>query len=413
MEYLRFVRANVRFLAFGLLAVALSGFGQTYFISLFGGEIRAAFDLDHGAFGGVYSAATLASGVLLLWAGQQLDRLDLRLVAALVSVGVAAGSLLMAVAGGVLALAVAMFLLRFAGQGLMTHMAFTSMGRYFEAGRGKAVSIAGMGMPLGEALLPAAAVSVTAVLGWRGTWTAAAGLLLGVALPLLLWLLRGHTARRRELSAAESAHPDRGPDARGQWTRGQVLRDPRFYLLLPAVLAAPFIATALFFHQVHLADAKGWPLSWLASSFAAFAATHVLGLLVSGPLVDRVGARRLLPLLPLPMAAGLAVLAAFDQAAAAPAYLALMGVSMGATGTLLGALWPELYGVAHLGAIRAVVQSAMVLSTAVAPAAVGLLIDRGLAVEALALLLVLYIAGAIALVLVALRLRPTGPDAGS
>ncbi|KPV41506.1 MFS transporter [Thiohalorhabdus denitrificans] len=413
MEYLRFVRANGRFLGFGLLAVALSGFGQTYFISLFGGEIRAAFDLGHGAFGGVYSAATLASGVLLLWAGQQLDRLDLRLVAALVVVGVAAGSLLMAAAGGVLALAAAMFLLRFAGQGLMTHMAFTSMGRYFEAGRGKAVSIAGMGMPLGEALLPAAAVSVTAVLGWRGAWTAAAVFLVGVALPLLLGLLRGHGARRRELSARESAHPEREGDGRGQWTRAEVLRDPRFYLLLPAVLAAPLIATALFFHQVHLADAKGWALSWLASSFPAFAATHVLGLLVSGPLVDRVGARRLLPVFLLPMAAGLAVLAAFDQAAVAPVYLALMGASMGATGTLLGALWPELYGVAHLGAIRAVVQSAMVLSTAIAPAAAGLLIDWGLPMEALALLLDLYIAGAITLVLVALRLRPAGAHAGS
>ncbi|MFA9459470.1 MFS transporter [Thiohalorhabdus sp. Cl-TMA] len=404
MEYLHFVRGHARFLAFGLVAVALSGFGQTYFISLFGGQIRAAYALSHGDFGLLYSAATLGSGVLLLWAGQQLDRLDLRVFAVLVVLGVASGSLLMAAAGSVAAVGGAMFLLRFAGQGLMTHMAFTTMGRYFEAGRGKAVSIAGMGLPLGEAVLPSAAVAVTAALGWRGTWSLAAVLLAGGALPLLLWLLRGHGTRRSALEERQAGRDGGGEPERAQWTRGQVLRDPRFYLILPAVLAAPFIVTALFFHQVHLAAAKGWTLAWLATSFVGFAATHVLGLLFFGPVVDRFGARRLLPVFLLPMAVGLGVLAGFDHFAAAPVYLTLTGLSMGATGTLLGALWPELYGVAHLGAIRAVVQSAMVLSTAASPAAVGVLIDAGVSMEAVALLLLAYIAGALLLALLGLRL---------
>jgi len=406
LTYLRFVRSHARFLAFGLLAVALSGFGQTYFISLFGGQIRAAYHLSNGDFGLLYSAATLASGVLLIWAGQQLDRLDLRLFAVLVVLGAAAGSLLMAVAGSVVTVGAAMFLLRFAGQGLLTHMAFTSMARYFEEGRGKAVSIAGMGLPLGEAVLPSAAVAVTGVLGWRGTWTLSAAILAGAALPLLLWLLRGHGERRRRLAEREAGQGEEDNGGQAQWTRGQVLRDARFYLFLPAVLAGPFIVTALFFHQVHLAEAKGWTLSWLASSFVAFAATHVLGLVLFGPVVDRFGARRLLPVFLLPMAAGLTVLAGFDQPAAAPVYLALMGLSMGGTGTLLGALWPELYGVAHLGAIRAVVQSAMVLSTAASPGIVGELIDGGVAMETVALLLAGYIGGAIALVLLGLRVRP-------
>jgi len=411
VTYLQFILGNRRFLAFGLAAAALSGFGQTFFISLFGGQIRAGFDLSHGEFGALYSAATLVSGLSIVWAGRQMDRMDLRTFAALVTVGVAGGCLLMAKAGTVWLVALAMFLLRITGQGLMTHMAFTSMGRFFETGRGKAVSIAGMGMPLAEAALPPMGVAVTAAVGWRDTWALAAGFMLIVALPLLQWLLRGHGARKQWLhdrtEAAEAATS--GPR---QWRRGEVLRDPRFYLLLPAVLAAPLIVTALFFHQVHVAEAKGWELSWLAASFTAFAATHVIGLLVFGQVVDRAGARGMLPFFLLPMAAGLLVLAAFTDPWAAWPYMALMGLTMGGTGTVLGALWPELYGVAHLGAIRAVVQAAMVLSTAVSPVVAGALIDRGLSVPSLALMLCGYIAVGTGLAVAALRLPAPRPPGG-
>ncbi|MEF8980664.1 MFS transporter [Thiohalorhabdus sp.] len=404
MTYLEFILGNRRFLVFGVAAAALSGFGQTFFISLFGGQIRAGFDLSHGEFGALYSAATLVSGLSIVSAGRQMDRMDLRAFAALVTLGVAMGCLLMATAGTVWLVALAMFLLRLTGQGLMTHMAFTSMGRFFETGRGKAVSIAGMGMPLAEAALPPLAVAVTAAAGWRGTWALAAGFMLVVALPLLQGLLSGHGARKRWLHDRTGAEV--GTDSAGprQWRRGEVLRDPRFYLLLPAVLAAPLIVTALFFHQVHVAEAKGWELSWLAASFTAFAATHVVGLLVFGEVVDRAGARGMLPYFLLPMAGGLVVLATFADPWAAWPYMALMGLTMGGTGTVLGALWPELYGVAHLGAIRAVVQAAMVLSTAVSPVAAGVLLDQGWSVTVLALVLCAYIAVATALAVVALRL---------
>ena len=227
-------------------------------------------------------------------------------------------------------------------------------------------------------------------------------LLIGLV-PLMLWLLRGHGQRRADLDERLAAGGSEAGHGR-QWTRGEVVRDPRFYLLLPAVLAAPLVVTALFFHQVHLAEAKGWPLSWLAASFSAFAATHIAGLLVIGAWVDRLGARRLLPVFLIPMAGGLLTVAGLDQPWAAPLYLGLMGLTMGATGTLLGALWPELYGVAHLGAIRAVVQAAMVLSTAVSPAAAGWLLDAGIAMGTIAGGLVGYLALATALALLACRI---------
>lgn len=418
MSYAQFVLAHRRFLGFGLLAAALSGFGQTFFISLFGGRIREVFELSHGEFGALYSTATLASAVSLLWAGRQMDRLDLRTFAAAVAAALAVGCGLMATASTLLLVGVAMFVLRISGQGLMTHMAMTGMGRYFADGRGKAVSIASLGLPLAEAIMPPLATALKEAIGWRATWGLGAGLVAVAALPSLQALLVGHGARRRTLDAGpEAGASGHGEPLRRDWTRGEVLRDPRFYLLLPAVLAGPFIVTALFFHQVHLADAKGWELQWLASAFVAFALTHVIGLLATGVLVDRTGARGLLPWFLLPLAVGLSVLVGFDARWAAWPYLGLIGLSMGATSTVLGALWPELYGVAHLGAIRSVMHAAMVLSTALSPVAVGALFDRGVTVETVALLFLGHVVGATVLAVLTMQLsdrsRTSGAEAQS
>ncbi|MCS4503395.1 MFS transporter [Arhodomonas aquaeolei] len=377
MDYLRFILENRRFLGFGFLLAVLSGYGQTYLISLFGGEIRETLNLSNGGFGGVYSTATLISGFSLIWLGRLLDRVDLRVFSAAVLVGAALGCLLMAGVNHVLVLGVALLLLRLCGQGLMMHTAQTTMARYFHERRGTAISVATLGLPTGEAVFPAVVVAAIAILGWRQTWLAMALLLLAVVLPLAMWLLRGHGRRQEAQEAVERERAAAGSD--GDWSRRQMLHDPRFYGVLPAVLAPPFTMTALFIHQVPLASEKGWPLAWLASSFLAFGSCHVLSLLVAGPLVDRAGGQRLLPVYLAPLAVALLVLIGVDALWGAPLYLACAGLSMGVGGTLLGALWVELYGTRHLGAIRALIQSFMVLSTALAPGFVGMLLDAGLA----------------------------------
>ncbi|MBK1692737.1 MFS transporter [Ectothiorhodospira mobilis] len=390
-DYLHFVRRNGRFLLFGVLAAALSGFGQTFYVGVFGAELRAAFDLSHGQYGLLYSLATLGSGLLVAWAGGWIDRMSLARFVTGVALGVAAGCLVMASATSAAALVLGLFLLRFCGQGLFMHTASTSMARHFEAHRGKAVSIASKGLPLAEAVMPAAGVALIGLVGWRTTWWLSAGAMVVVFLPLLLWLLRGR-GRVDPADTAEGAGQEDVPRPRRRhWTRGEVLRDLRFYRILPVVLAPPFVMTAMVFHLAQLAADKGWSLEALAGAFTGFAVAHVVGLLVSGILLDRLGARPMLRLFLLPMLAGLLLIATLDHPLLAWVFMSLMGLSIGGAGTLLGALWPVLYGTAHLGAIRAMVHAAMVLSTAITPVTAGLALDAGLGMETVALVLAGYI----------------------
>jgi len=201
-DYLRFLVDHRRFLAFGLAAAFFSSFGQTFFVGQFNDAIRATFELSSTAFGGIYSTATLMSALVLVRLGRLIDDSDLRRYTIAVVVGSAAAAAFIGLAWAAWALLPAIFLLRLTGQGLLSHISATTMARYFDATRGKAMSIAGLGYPLGEALLPPMAVFAVGAFGWRVTWFAIAATVLVVALPTMTWLLRGHEDRHTAHEAA-------------------------------------------------------------------------------------------------------------------------------------------------------------------------------------------------------------------
>lgn len=384
-SYFTFIRANARFLAFGFLLTLGSSFGQTFFVSLFGNEIRRTFSLSDGEFGLGYSIATLASGATLIWLGKRIDDVPLPRYSALVCLGLAVASLLMALAPVVPILFLGFYGLRLAGQGLMTHTSVTSMARYFDRDRGKAISVASLGLPIGGVLLPIVAVAAIAAIGWRETWGVVAVLLILCFLPGLRWLLRGHD-RMRPVEGADASGPgSEGMPARRQWTRPQVVRDPRFYLIVLGVIASPAILTGTIFHQARLATEKGWDLALLAAGFGGLSVAHIAFSILTGPLVDRFGATRVMPWTLPPLTVALATLGLSADPAAAIVYLALAGVNMGAQVATTGAMWAELYGVRHVGAIRALVTAVMMFSTALAPVGMGWLIDLGVPMATIAL----------------------------
>ena len=232
-NYIRFAVDNRRFLSFGFLVALSSSFGQTFFIGVFGPGLREEFGLTHSDWGLVYMVGTLASALVLPWSGRLIDRIDLRLFTAAAFIGMAAACFVTATAGHVSVLVLAIFLLRQFGQGLMTHTSVTTMVRYFDADRGKAISLGSIGFSTGQAMLPFIAVLAIAAVGWRPTY-AATGMILLVAVPLAQWLLKGHGERhKRHLDVV--AAPALGHAVGRQWTRAEVLCDPRFYVLLVGI----------------------------------------------------------------------------------------------------------------------------------------------------------------------------------
>ncbi|MGY8655929.1 MAG: MFS transporter [Verrucomicrobiia bacterium] len=375
-SYPSFIVKHRRLLAFGALLTLFSSFGQTFLISLFVPQLQATLDISAAEFGSFYSLATLISAGLLPSLGRMIDDVGLRRYTLCVAGGLTLACLAMSVVRESWHLLACLLVLRLTGQGLCGHTASTTMARSFTLERGKALSVSSLGYAVGEGLLPAVVVAAIALIGWRQVWVVQ-GLCVGLLLiPAIIGLLK-----RAPDAALHARHAvSRDATAKNdevEWTRARVLRDPRFYLLLPTLLMLPAAVTGLIIHQARLAEFKGWTLATLAFAFTGFALARIVSSLAIGPAIDRYGAARLFPFFPLPMALGILFLQNLSSPAVAWIYLGLTGAAQGMAGGLTSSLWAELYGVRHLGAIKSLGGSLAVFGTALSPALFGWLLDRG------------------------------------
>jgi len=402
MPILAFLRANAPWLAAGVLLTFLSSFGQTYFISVFAGEIRDVFALSHGEWGGIYSAGTAASALAMVWAGGLTDRFRVRILAPLVLVAMALAAMAMMLNPVWWLLPGIVFALRFTGQGMMSHLAVVAMARWFAASRGKALSIASLGNGLGEALLPLIFVSLLALQDWRMLW-GVAGVIALAGIPLVLMLLR---RERTPQSWAESSQ-SLGMEAR-HWTRGEALRHYLFWFMVPALLGPAAFNTAFFFHQVHIAEVKDVPHVEFVAMFPVYTSVVIGAMVLSGFALDRLGTARVLPVIQIPMIAGFLLFAISEGPLVLLAGFVLLGMTTGANAIVPNAFWAEFYGSAHMGRIKAMAAAIMVLGTALGPGITGAAIDLGVGIETQFVLIAGYFAFATVMMTIGVaRARPS------
>lgn len=384
------LRLEWRLLAFGFLMTFWSAPGQTFFIALFGESVRTKLSISHTEFGAIYSAATLLSALIILWSGQLVDRIPIPRFSRWVVVLLALSMVVFSQVTSAATLFFGFLLLRHLGQALMMLTASTTILRYLPTYAGRASALSGMGYIAGEALLPSIVVFLIATTGWTSTLQILALALVTVMLPATKLLLRDYANRDNDYrKTLHSSNPEITQanaseihhDA-GNWTRAQVLRDPHFYMLLPAMLSQPLLFTGFIFHQGFILQSFGWDLQWWASLFAAYAVIAVITKLAAGIAIDRYGAINLLPIGPLPLVFGLAALAINNHFSAYYFFLGL-GLSTGIQTTLSGPTWLSLYGSANLGSIKSLSSSATVFGTAMTPVAIGLMIDKGYSLAAI------------------------------
>ena len=373
-DYFRLIRQSPKVLGLGFVYAFFSSYGQTFYISLSVPHLTEEFNFSPGQWGSLYSGVNVLSALCLPFLGSKLDQTPLAPYTRNVSFGLAAACLLLAVASHPLMIALALFGLRLTGQGLLSLMATATMARLFHQRRGKALSIATMGFPLGETVFPAFTVILIHHWGWRPTWGLAAA-----ALILILYPLASYLIRNGDLSLGKD-HPS-SPLAALSWNRRQVLGHWQFYTLIPTYIAPGFLATGLILYQFSLADEKGWSHTLMASSFVCFGLGRLVFAFLTGPFIDRFSARQLFSLQLIPLAVAMVILARFQHPLSAFLYNGLIGISLGIGSSTSSALWAELYGTRHLGAIKSLMSTIGITCTALSPILVGTLLDRAVGFE--------------------------------
>jgi MFS family permease len=372
MNYLTFVRQNARWLAAAFLLTFTSSYGQTYFISIFAGQIREEFGLSHGAWGGIYTVGTTLSAIAMIWAGVLTDRFRVRTIGPIILVLLALACLSMAVVNSVWMLVVVIFALRFTGQGMIGHTAMVAMARWFVATRGRAMTVASMGFMIGQSALPVMFVALLPFFHWRALWVLAAILALSV-LPAQLALLKNERTPQSVSKETQSV----GMNGK-QWRRPEVLRHWLFWLIVPSILGPSAWGTALFFQQVHMSDVKGWSHVEFVALFPLLTIASIATNLVTGWAIDRFGSNRLMPFYMIPYMLAFLVLASANSLQMAALGMVLIGVSVGAGSSLVGSFWAEHFGTLNLGAIKSMSTAVMVFGSAIGPGVTGWLIDQGI-----------------------------------
>ena len=368
-----FVRRSLPLIGFGMVLTFFSGFGQTFLLSLYIPDLEKLLGISNTAFGGLYAAATMGSALTLPWVGAWYDRMPLWRYVVLVVVGLSLSLLLLSVAGHIVLVLLAFYGLRLFGQGLMSHTAVSSMARYFVVGRGKAISLALLGHPAGEAVLPLSITLLMHTIGWRLTLQLSFLLCLLLVLPVSWYLLRRSGVRLR----AYAIQAQGADSSAGVISKMSIVRDRRFGVIAPLIFMHGFSITVVLFFQLKLGEVNGWTPAWIAGSIAAFALASATGILSAGPLVDRFSARRLFPYYAFPYLIGLAILIFFRHPLAYPAALFSLGLSNGFGSTINSALMAEAYGAGVIGKVRSLFATVIVVSTGLGPILFGLFLDNG------------------------------------
>ena len=388
-----FKSLSLKVIIFGFIFTFFSCFGQSFFIGLFNSSIRETLSITHGQFGTIYASATLFSSLLLIWIGKKIDDVNVIKFAIFVTILLSFSSFFFSKTSSVAFLFVAIFLMRFSGQGLMSHTASTTISRYFTKSRGKALSIIWFGLSSAEFIMPVLIVYLLTIIIWQDLWVIFSLIVL-ICLPLASYIL----VKDVKLDTRENTQNEKLKENNiKNWKRIEVLGDYRFYIVSLNMLAMPWIATGVFVYQSFVTNSKGWGEYTIAQSFMSYSIFSVITLIVAGYLIDKFTSRKLLIYMNIPLLLGTLVIIYFDAPQSAFLFLGLVGISNGLANLLGSSTWAEIYGVRYIGSIKALTTALMVFATAFGTALFGFFIDAGFSIEKIALIAAIAIACSIAL----------------
>ena len=397
-----FKSLSLKVIVFGFIFTFFSSFGQSFFLGLFNSSIRDALSITHGQFGSIYASATLLSSIVLVWIGKKIDDVNILKFASYVIIFLSTSCFIFSKISSVIFLFVGIFLMRLAGQGLSSHTATTTISRFFEKNRGRALSTGWLGLSLAEFIMPVLIVFLLTFIEWRDIWISISILVI-LVLPVATFLL----VKDVKLDTREETKIEENNKEIKQWKRTEVLKDYRFYIICMTMLAMPWIATGSFVYQSFISSSKEWGPYVIAQSFMAYSILSVITLFISGFLIDKFSSRKLLIYMNIPLLFGTMVLYYFDAPLSSFVFFGLVGVTNGLANVLGSSTWAEIYGVKYIGSIKALTTALMVFSTAFGTALFGFLIDIGFSIEDIAVVSGTYIFGSIILLyLVKNKLNP-------
>jgi MFS family permease len=363
------------------LGIFFSGPGQTYSNAVFIESYVRDLSMDRTSISSIYSAATLASGLLLFIMGRLVDRYGRRVMFTSAALLLGAACWFNSLVTGPIMLFIGFFLIRYFGQGSLTLIPNTLVSQWFGKYRGRAISFASLGGLLGAASFPFVLNILIDAYGWRHTWQVLGVILILILVPLVFYLVRNRPEDVNLFPDGISPKVDGQEDTRAvieeSWTLSEVLRTRSFWFILVCAAIPAALYTGITFQIYSILGEQGVNRTTTSFVLSLIPLVSFGCSLVSGFVVERVKVARMLSLTFLINIAAPLILVSFSQSYTAVLLFAVFwGVGQGALNVPMGVIWANYYGREHLGSIQSVTTTAMVIGSAFGPIPFGWSYDQ-------------------------------------
>jgi MFS family permease len=371
MNYVRLAVSYPGYIGFGAIHYFFSGFGQTFIISVFVPFFIQSLSISNSDFSLIYALATVISGFLLPFGGSLVDSIKIRYASIIVGVGIAIFCLVLSFAINIYLLFIGLLGIRFFGQGMMTLIGSAAVGRFFDLDRGKALSIASLGLPVSEAMMPLLLIWLNSNIGWQLSWQLSAVMVLAVFLPSVFLMVEKNSPFQQVALPNETMK-------NGTFTVWEILLNKRFLMLIPSLVFVPLFLTGIFIHQNIVAEIKNWSLQLMAAGFVGYGFSRIITNFLAGSIIDKFTAKMIYLFHLLPMILAMLLLMVGTHVYSLQTYMVLLGISVSLKGIAGTALWAEIYGIQRLGTIKSLSAMIIVFATAIGPVAMGYTLEIGL-----------------------------------
>ena len=339
--------------------------GQTLSIAVFLDRIIEDLNFSRTTVSLMYTLATLLGSFSLPFVGRFIDAKGPRLAVIIISILFALSCVLMGFVQGLTMLFVGFVLIRALGQGALSMTSQHVINIWFVRRRGLAIGLSGLGFSIGVILFPLLINYLISVYDWRIAYMLL-GLLVAVTiLPVGALLYRNHP----ETYGLK-------PDGAGQQqtelqethlTLSEARRTITFWLFTIAGFSVATLGTALIFHNYDILAAQGLERNIATLVFVPLGLVQFLATLLTGFFLDRVRPRFVLAAAQLLLACTLVLATSVNSLPLVYVYGICLGIMQGMSGAISAVSFAYYFGRRHLGSIKGVVTTIMVMGTALGP----------------------------------------------
>jgi MFS family permease len=350
-------------------------------VSVFNPSFRDALNLSLSQLTGAYMFGTVLASIPQPYIGYWSDRVGIRRMLIIVVVLFSLACVFIAQANSLFLLTLSFFFLRMFGQGALELLSTNMLPMWFRDRLGRVSGIKNVVVRLLIGSVPIGVLAMVKQFGWRETYMLAGVVVLGVMLPLALFIYIGRpedigeevdggntSLEKNNLKQASLA-------IEKDFTLKEAMGTRSYWILVLGWVAWAAIATAITFNLLPIFTELGLSEEAAAGLFSLLMIASAIFQLMGGALADRIALRWLafgaLGLYSLAVSA----LIFLPSDAAVLCYTLALGIGLGLFGGLSNTVWVRYFGRTHLGRIRGSVWTASVAGSSVGPFLMGLSYD--------------------------------------